>query len=66
MTETVRGELVSHGINARASRSAALFALAGQIPAPVIADLVGINDHTAWAKLAARDWSTYIAHQASP
>lgn len=63
VTETVRGVLVSHGIHPRASRSAALFSLAGQIPAPVLADLVGIADPTAvqWAKLAARDWSNYVA-----
>jgi hypothetical protein len=65
VTETVRGALVSHGIHPRASRSAALFSLASQIPAPVLADLVGISDPTAvqWAKLAARDWSTYVARR---
>jgi hypothetical protein len=36
-----------------------MFALAGQIPAPVLADLVDISRPKAvqWAKLAARDWS---------
>lgn len=65
VTETVRGVLVSHGIHPRASRSAALFSLAGQIPAPVLADLVGIADPTAvqWAKLATRDWSNYVARR---
>lgn len=65
VTETVRGVLVSHGIHPRASRSAALFSLAGQIPAPVLADLVGITDTTAvqWAKLAARDWSNYVVQR---
>lgn len=65
VTETVRGVLVSHGIHPRASRSAALFSLASQIPAPVLADLVGISDATAvqWAKLAARDWSNFVAHR---
>jgi hypothetical protein len=50
-----------------ASRSAALFALAGQIPAPVLADLVGISTGkaAAWAKLAARDWSDYVANRAA-
>ena len=52
VTETVRGVLVRHGIHPRASRSAALFSLASQIPAPVLADLVGIANTTAvqWAK----------------
>lgn len=62
-TETVRKVLVDHRIHPRASRSAALFALAGQIPTPVLADLLGITpgNATQWAKLAARDWSNYVA-----
>jgi len=65
VTEAVRGVMVSHGIHPRASRSAALFSLAGQIPAPVLAELVGISDPTAvhWAKLAARDWSNHVARR---
>jgi hypothetical protein len=60
-------EVVGHGIHPRASRSVALFALAGQIPAPVLADLVGISTGkaAAWAKLAARDWSDYVANRAA-
>jgi hypothetical protein len=36
-----------------------MFAVAGQVPAPVLAGRVGINTGKAagWAKLAARDWS---------
>jgi hypothetical protein len=66
VTETVRSELVSHGIKPRASRSAALFSLAGQIPAPVLADLIGIGRNTAtrWAALAAHDWSSYTRQRA--
>jgi hypothetical protein len=54
-------------IHRRASRSAAIFALAGQVPAPVLADLVGISTGkaAAWAKLAARDWSDYVANRAA-
>jgi hypothetical protein len=65
-TEPVRHELVSHGIKPRASRSAALFSLAGQIPAPVLADLIGIGRNTAtrWAALAAHDWSSYTRQRA--
>lgn len=64
-TETVRRILVHHGIHPRASRSAALFALAGQIPTPVLADLLGISpgNATQWATLAARDWSNYVANR---
>ena len=66
VTETIRHELVSHGIKPRASRSAALFSLAGHIPAPVLADLIGIGHNTAtrWAALAARDWSNYTRQRA--
>lgn len=62
-TEHVRRELVSHNIHPRKCRSAALFALASQIPAPVLAEIAGIATNTAvrWAALAARDWSRYIA-----
>jgi hypothetical protein len=64
-TEAIRGVLVRHGIHPRASRSAAMFALAGQIPAPILADLVGISagEAAAWAKLAAREWSDYVANR---
>lgn len=59
-TENFRKELVDHGIHPARSRHAALFSLAGALPAPV---LIGIADTTAtrWAALAARDWSSYIA-----
>lgn len=64
-TENFRKELVDHGIHPGRSRHAALFGLAGSLPAPVLADLVGIADTTAtrWAVLAARDWSSYIAQR---
>lgn len=64
-TESVRRVLVSHSIHPRQSRSTTLFALAGQIPTPVLADLLGISRNTAtrWATLAARDWSSYVAHR---
>lgn len=64
-TEPIRRVLVEQGIHPRASRSAAMFALAGQIPAPVLADLVDISRGKAvqWAKLAARDWSDYVTNR---
>lgn len=62
VTENFRAELVAHGIRPGRSRNVALFGLATEIPAPVLADLIGIADKTAtkWAALAARDWSAYI------
>ncbi|MGI9017616.1 MAG: hypothetical protein ACR2HR_11040 [Euzebya sp.] len=65
VTENFRAQLVAHGIRPGRSRHIALFGLAAAIPAPVLADLIGIADKTAtkWAALAARDWSAYIAQR---
>ena len=65
-TENIRAQLVAIGIKPYESRKAALFQLAGEMPAPVLAELLGIADTTAadWAKLAARDWTGYIADRA--
>jgi hypothetical protein len=65
-TENIRAQLVAIGIKPHESRKAALFQLAGQMPAPVLAELLGITDNNAanWAKLAARDWTGYIADRA--
>jgi hypothetical protein len=62
-TSTIRPELVKHGIHPAQSRKAAMFQLAGQIPTPVLASILGLGDNTAvrWAALAARDWSQYTA-----
>ena len=48
------------------NRKATLLQRAGDIPAPVLAELIGItNDNTAdWARLAVRDWTGYIANRA--
>lgn len=63
--ENFRSKLVTSGIHPGQSRQAAMFALAGGIPAAVLSDLIGIADTTAirWAALAARDWSGYIAQR---
>lgn len=60
--ETFRGHLVAAGISPGHSRHAAMFSLAGEVPAPVLAGLIGVADKTAvkWAALAARDWSGYV------
>jgi hypothetical protein len=65
-TENIRAQLVAIGIKPYESRKAALFHLAAEMPAPVLAELLGIADTTAadWAKLAARDWTGYIADRA--
>lgn len=65
-TENIRAQLVAIGIKPYENRKATLFQLAGEIPAPVLAELIGItNDNAAdWARLAARDWTGYIAERA--
>lgn len=51
------------GIFAGIGRSGALAALAEDLPAPVIADLLGVHINTAvrWTRVVQRDWSHYLA-----
>lgn len=51
------------GIPTMAARRGALMHLAGQLPAAVLADLLGITSSTAvrWVRTAGGDWSTYAA-----
>ena len=66
--ENIRSELVARGIHPAAGRNAALFQLAGEVPTPVLAELLGIAPRTAtrWAALAARDWSHYASLRRTP
>jgi hypothetical protein len=54
------------GIYAKAGRRAALLDLAAQLPAAVLADLLGLAPGTAvrWMRQAGGDWSSYPAEQA--
>jgi len=54
------------GIDARAGRRAALLQLGSQLPAPVLADALGITPTTAtdWVKAAGGDWANYAADTA--
>jgi len=51
------------GIYSQTGRRAALQDLAAQLPAAVIADLLGLHDTTAakWAHQAGGDWTRYAA-----
>ncbi|MGH9067253.1 MAG: hypothetical protein ACRD0J_07170 [Acidimicrobiales bacterium] len=62
-TESVRSHLTARGIQPSHARKAAMFQLAGDMPAPVLAEVLGLATNTAvrWATLAARDWRYYIA-----
>ncbi|MEV6317676.1 hypothetical protein [Streptomyces sp. NPDC051776] len=55
-------KLAQHDIPARVARNTALAALAGDLPAPVLADLMGIHISTAvrWSKQSKRDWFDYV------
>jgi integrase len=54
------------GIYAQTGRRAALLDLAGQLPAAVLADLLGLHETTAakWMHQAGGDWSRYAAELA--
>ena len=56
------------GIYAKAGRRAALIDLAAQLPAAVLADLLGLAPTTAvqWMRQAGGDWSGYAAELAEP
>ncbi|MGH4011279.1 MAG: hypothetical protein ACRDTH_24485 [Pseudonocardiaceae bacterium] len=50
------------GIIVRPARNSALSAMAADLPAPVLAELLGVHITTAgrWAALVKRDWSGYV------
>jgi hypothetical protein len=54
--------LKRYGINARSGRNTALISMAADLPAPVLADLLGLHIATGvrWAKYAKRDWEGYL------
>jgi hypothetical protein len=60
-------QLNDHGIHARMSRNAALIGLATDLPAAVLADLLGLHANTAvrWVRRAKRDWTSYLAARAA-
>lgn len=57
--------LRSHGIDTRQARNAALVAWATELPAAILADVLGLNVNTAvaWANRTRRDWTDYLAHR---
>jgi len=61
--ERFRGRLADVGIPLRPTRQAALLQLAAEMPAPVLADLLGLHANTAveWVRAARGDWSAYAA-----
>jgi hypothetical protein len=51
------------GLPLRAARSTTLLHLAARVPAPILADLLGLHPHTAsaWVEVAGGRWSGYAA-----
>src|SRR5664280_1854796 len=60
-------KLLDHGIDSRPARNAALVALIADLPAPILADLLGLHITTAvrWTEVAKRDWTDYLAARAA-
>ncbi|MEV3927563.1 hypothetical protein [Actinomadura coerulea] len=52
-------KLLDHGI---AARNAALIALVEDLPAPILAHVLGLHINTAvhWTQIARRDWTEYL------
>jgi hypothetical protein len=57
------GRLRNIGLHPGADRATALFALAAELPAAVLARMLGISIHTAtgWQQATSGDWMTYAA-----
>jgi hypothetical protein len=55
--------LKKHGVTVRGGRNTALISLAGDLPAPVLADLFCLSSTTGvrWTRYAERDWESYLA-----
>jgi len=64
-TQALSNRLNNHGVLPRAGRNTALITLAADLPAPIVADLLGLQIDTAvrWTKYAKRDWHSYLAER---
>lgn len=60
-------QLTKHGITPLASRNTGRLLLAADVPAAVLAEVLGMHEVTAtrWAGRARRDWHSYLAHRRS-
>lgn len=64
---SLTARLNAAGIHARINRNGALLNLAQDLPAPVLAKLLGLHINTAarWCRIAQRDWSHYLEARAA-
>jgi hypothetical protein len=60
--EHLRKRLAPHGITSRPARHGALLALAGRLPAPILAERLGIHQARAaqWARAAGATYAPYV------
>jgi hypothetical protein len=60
--EHLRKRLAAHGITSRPGRHGALLALAGRLPAPILAERLGIHQARAaqWARAAGATYAPYV------
>jgi hypothetical protein len=60
--EHLRKRLAPHGITSRPGRHGALLALAGRLPAPILAERLGIHQARAaqWARAAGATYAPYV------
>jgi hypothetical protein len=60
---TLARRLQAHELRPRQSRNTALFALATEVPAAILATTLGIHIKAAiqWQKLSSGDWAAYAA-----
>jgi hypothetical protein len=65
--DTLMLKLRRHGIVVSSARTAALIALATDLPAPVLAELLDLHISTAvrWVTYVKRDWTDYLAARAA-
>ncbi|MQA92860.1 MAG: hypothetical protein GEU90_21995 [Gemmatimonas sp.] len=63
----VQRRLARIGIVCRANRNAALAQLAAEVPASVLADMLGVHVTTAikWVERVSGNWMTYVASKVS-
>ncbi|GAA0905074.1 hypothetical protein [Virgisporangium aurantiacum] len=61
--EALTRRLRAHGLQPRQGRNTALFMLAGEVPAAILARMLGIHIKAAiqWQQLSNGDWTTYAA-----
>jgi hypothetical protein len=66
--ERIQRRLNQLGIRAETARPGAMLALAASVPAPILAELLGVHNDTAnrWRRSAGGDWARYASLASTP